>query len=919
MRQGRTAVVEEAIGSLSFAATQKAAAPTQRVGVCPAKPVGPAAIQPEERRRTTCSGAASSIPTVILVQGEMRNGAAIAVLFLGSITVVPTYATAQGSSARPEENCASNSVPSGAAIDEIGFVGLQRIAAETAKLQLSLHTGDKCDPARIAADLRALNRLGWFEDVFVKAKELDGNSGTASGSLPHCKLEFHVREYPFLVAVEYSGSKVFSQQQIQKRLEERRLTPQTGAPASPVELHRVAIAIQSELAAMGHPEARVFPVQEKLSGQRVKVEFEIHDGPHLPVVGVSFLGHPEVSDKVLRKQMREISPDAWFSGFRNKNVFTEQKGEEDRVNLLAYLQNHGFPQAHVGTPQVTIVDVFSGRSLPCLRRRSEVGLSVGIPIEAGNAYSFGAMEVSTALRQKLGSGKKYAPTLSNVAPGQPFSQVAVESVQRSWEIKLHRTVQHHRGDGDYRLRATPTFDSSTHRASVKFDFDPTPPYVVRRIDFRGNRRFPDRYLRRRIGLTEGQPFDEYALQAGLARLTRTGYFQPFKKEDIQIATHEAARTADVIIHIHEKGRQRTTFSGGRGQFGSTLGIAYTVFNLLGVDEYLSTQIDWGPEALQLAIGLAMEGFLGSRGTLALSVFDTFVRPRFAPGVQVPFQRTQTEGMNAGWSYAVSDMDSIGISYGRTRSLTDYVVNQPSSAAGPQTVDLRNETSNHSLGLGWTRDARDQKIQVTDYVSGGWLGGSENVLKSKAEYGRIFPDALLDHHNAWAFRTTVGAAGSYKGDMPLYTHFFSGDDLVRGLRPGELGPYETLANVSLSGSTTYSAVPAGATLVAATNLEYRIPMRGKVEGATFVDAGSGLLLPNWLGQSRPALIDSTNGLIHGSTGLEVRWTLPVIGVPLRVNYSFNILRLKGSFFMPDGSVMRLHNRLGVLGWGLGPLF
>jgi len=912
-------MVEGMIGSLSVAAMQKAVARIEMAGLCPAKGVGPAAKQPGERRRTTWSRAASSFPTVILVQGEMRNGAAIAALFLGSITVASTYATAQGRCARLGENCASNSVPRGAVIDEIEFVGLQRIAVETAKSQLSLHAGEKCDPARIAADLRALNRLGWFEDVFVKAEERYGNSGTASGGLPHFTLEFHVREYAFLVAVQYSGSRVFSQQQIQKLLEEKRLTPHTGAPASPVELHRVAMAIQSELAAMGHPEAQVFPVQERLSGRRVKVEFEIHDGSHLPVVGVRFQGHPEISDKVLRKQMREIAPDAWFSGFRNKNVFTEQKGEEDRVNLLAYLQNHGFPQAHVGTPQVTVVDVFSGRSLPWLRRRSEAGLSIGIPIEAGNAYSFGAMEVSTALRQKLGSEKKYAPTFSNIAPGQPFSQVAVESLQRSWEIKLHRTVQHHRGDGDYRLRATPTFDSTTHLASVKFDFDPIPPYVVRRIDFRGNRRFPDRYLRRRIGLKEGQPFDEYALQAGLARIARTGYFQPFKKEDIQIATHEAGRTADVIIRIHEKGRQRTTFSGGREQFGSTLGIAYTVFNLLGVDEYLSTQIDWGPETLQLAIGLAMEGFLGSRGTLALTVFDTFVRPRFAPGVQVPFERTQTEGMNAGWSYAVSETDSIGISYGRTRSLTDYVINQPSSAAGPQTVDLRNETSSHSLGLGWTRDTGDQKIQVTDSVSGGWLGGRENVLKSKAEYGRIFPDALLDHHNAWAFRTTVSAAGSYKGEMPLYAHLFSGDDLVRGLRPGELGPYETFANVSPSGTTTYSAVPAGANLVAATNLEYRIPMRGRVEGAAFVDAGSGLLLPNWLGQSRPALIDSTNGLIHGSSGLEVRWTLPAIGVPLRVNYSFNILRLKGSFFMPDGSVMRLRNRLGALGWGLGPLF
>jgi len=140
-----------------------------------------------------------------------------------------------------------------------------------------------------------------------------------------------------------------------------------------------------------------------------------------------------------------------------------------------------------------------------------------------------------------------------------------------------------------------------------------------------------------------------------------------------------------------------------------------------------------------------------------------------------------------------------------------------------------------------------------------------------------------------------------------------------LQPGQLGPYETLATISPSGGTAYSVVPAGSDLVAASNLEYRFPLHSGFEGAAFFDAGSGLLLPNWLGPTRPSLLNSTNGLLHASTGLELRWTLPAVGIPLRINYSFNILRLNRSFLMPDGSFSRVHIPLGVLGWGLGPLF
>jgi outer membrane protein insertion porin family len=635
-------------------------------------------------------------------------------------------ATAFASSQESDSNAANGTgasvgLPPHTVINEIKFVGLHRIAAQAAKSRLSIHSGEEVDSARIAIDVRALSQVGWFEDVFVKVLESDPIS-ESTVDRPNFQLQFHVTEYPFLTAVAFTGSKLLSQQQIKKLLDEKKLSPQVGAPADPVRLHRAALAIQSELAAVGHPEGQALIKEEKLPGQRVKVEFQIRDGPHLPVVKVSFSGHPEISDRVLHKQMRQLSPEAWFSGLRNKNVYTQEKGEEDRVNLVTYLQNHGFPQARVGTPQVTVVNAFSSPSARWFYRPVPPGLSVGVPVEAGNFYSFGPTEISAPLRQKLNTAKRGDPISTDLALGRPFSGHAVESLRRDWEIRLHRTAQRQKRAGDYRLRATLAFNSMTHIASVKFDFEPLPPYTVRRIEFRGNQRFPDRYLRRRIPLSEGQPLDEYAIEAGLARLARTGYFQPFKKEDVQIETHEAG-TADVIIHLHEKGKQRITFSGGRQQFGSSLGIAYTIFNLLGMDEFLSTQIDGGPETLQLAIGLAKEGFLGSRGTLALSVFDTFLRPRLTPGVQGPFQRSQTEGVNLGWNYAASKVDAIGLNFGMSKSLTEYAMNQTSGTTAAQSSELQSKTSSHSLGIGWTHDVGEQRIQVADSVSGGWLGGN----------------------------------------------------------------------------------------------------------------------------------------------------------------------------------------------------
>jgi outer membrane protein insertion porin family len=468
------------------------------------------------------------------------------------------------------------------------------------------------------------------------------------------------------------------------------------------------------------------------------------------------------------------------------------------------------------------------------------------------------------------------------------------------------------------VEATPNVDDISHIVRVKLDLSPTPPYVVRRLEFVGNRRFPDRYFRNRILLQEGTPLDDRVLEAGLARLARTGYFQPIKKEDVHVETNEVARTADIRIRLEERGRQRASLVGGRGQFGSTLGIVYTVFNLLDREELLSSHIEGGPESLQLAVSLAKEGFLGSRGSLALSVFNTFLRPHLIDSVKVPFIKQQSEGVNATWSYALTKADALTVSYDLSHSKTQYSPIVTAGNTGLSVSDVRAHTSSHSAWFGWTHDTGDQRIVLADSVSGGWLGGSENLVRAKGEYGRIFYDPIV-RQNAWAFRANFAAVGSYSGDMPAYARVFSGEEFVRGLRAGEFGPDAVVSSVSSSGTTKYSASPAGADFLTVANAEYRVPLTANTEAAAFFDFGTALLLPNWLGRARPSLIDSTNGILHGSTGIELRWTLPAIGVPVKAYYAWNVLRLDRALLMPDGSLFHAHNRFAVFGWGLGKLF
>jgi outer membrane protein assembly complex protein YaeT len=804
-------------------------------------------------------------------------------------------------------------------IDEIAFVGLRHIAPEAVAAQISSHAGIRFDLKLIESDVRALGRLGWFSEIGVETELARSPLLSDNQATRPLRLVFRLAEQPYLTRAEYSGSRRLSPSQIEKILGEKQLAPNLGEPADPAKLVRAANAIQSALRELGHPQPRVRLLREESANGTVQVRYEINDGPHIPVGRIAFEGHPEVSIKLLRRELRRTAPSAFFRSWRGKDAYTREGFEEDRSRLLIYYQDHGYPEARIGTARVSVYEKTASKWIPRPFRTTRRRLAVSVPVEAGSLYRVESVGISPELADASGKRRGKLLAYSKAEADSAYSAKALEQLRRAWVAAT--TLKHNRelSGPERSVEISRMLDLETHRVRETIGFSDAAPYIVRRIEFEGLHRFSDRYLRRRIGLEEGQPFDEHALEGGLAKLTRTGYFHEIKKQDIQVQTDDITHTAEVTIRVSEAGQQRASFSGGHGQFGSTIGIAYTLFDLLQREELLTTQIDGGPESLQIVLGLVMEGFLGSRSSLALSIFDNVLRPRFTSSAKGPFYTSRSEGLNAGWSYPLSDTDSLAVNYGLSYTNTVYSFALPASLTGWSASDLRRETSSSAVGLGWTHDAGSERLSVTNSISGGWLGGRENVIGSNEEYARIFPDPFFNHQNAWAFRTAFSGAGSYRGDLPLYGRLFSGDAQVRGLSSGELGPYAVFPSVMSSGNQTYSACPAGANAISAANAEYRVPLGRGAEAAAFFDLGSGWLLPNWLGKTRPALLDSTNGIVHGSMGIELRWTVPGMQVPVRAYYAVNVWRLNRLLQLPDGSPFRAHNRLLAFGWALGRLF
>jgi outer membrane protein assembly factor BamA len=846
------------------------------------------------------------------VRWLIATGVAVCVFLGGGLCAERTSAGAN----RDEEAAAlARSAP---IISEIAYIGLRHVSPATVQALISSRTGLPLDARQIESDVKVLGRLGWFDDVRVESQSVR-DALIQDQQVARVRLVFYLAERLYLAKIAYSGSRLLSSAQIEKLLADKHLAPPLGEPADEFHLQRVARTIQSALAELGHPESRIEIRRSEFLNGTLAILYHITDGPHLPVGQIVFSGHPEISPRLLRREMHRTAPGALFASWRGKSVFTREGFAEDGANLLIYLQDHGYPEGRIGIPKTSVYEKDPSWWVPRPFRKTGKRLLVSVPIEAGPYYRVGSVAVSPALANACGKRCRKLLAFSKAQAGATYSVKSVEDLRHAWVVASQ--PKHLNDSPPLRgaIEATRTLDLNAHVVRIRIAPSETPPYIVRHIEFHGQHRFSDRYLRRRIGLREGQPFDERGLENGLARLAKTGYFHQIRKDDIRVERNDAAQTADVIIRVSEAGQQRASFSGGQGQFGNTLGLAYSLFDLLQQEELLSARLDGGPDSLQLLFGLVMEGFLGSRSSLAFSIFNNVLRPRFASSVKGPFYTSHEEGLNVSWSYALTQTNTLSLNYGLTRTETDYATSLPPSLTGLPAPTLDALSTSSAVGFIFAHDAGDNRFSIANSVSGDVLGGTENVLRSNEQYARIISDPLFNHQNIWAFRVTFSGAGSYQGEMPFYARLLSSDSQVRGLSPGALGPYALIPATSADGATTYTALPAGANMISAANAEYRVPLGGGVQAAGFFDAGSGWMLPNWLGPTKPLLLESTNGILHGSVGVELHWTIPEIQVPVRAYLAVNVLRLNRFLPLPDGSLFHAHNKLFAFGWALGNLF
>jgi len=113
----------------------------------------------------------------------------------------------------------------------------------------------------------------------------------------------------------------------------------------------------------------------------------------------------------------------------------------------------------------------------------------------------------------------------------------------------------------------------------------------------------------------------------------------------------------------------------------------------------------------------------------------------ASSTKGPFFTSRTAGDQYSLDLPLSNTDSLGITYTLSRTTTVYPLSSTVTVPGVTigTFDRRFPAAHWGR---WARDTGNERVLFSNSASGGWLGGGENMVRTTAEYSRIFRDPFF---------------------------------------------------------------------------------------------------------------------------------------------------------------------------------
>ena len=768
-------------------------------------------------------------------------------------------------------------------VERVEVAGNQYLQSETLLYYVATKPGDSYDERKLREDFRRLWDTGFLDDLHVEAFDAPGGK----------RVRFTVTERKRIQIVDYRGSRELTGSTIEDELKKRDTQVKLDSFYDAQRARKVEAVVKAMLAAKGRPFASVKHEAKSIGSSGQQLSFVIDDGPRAKIHEIVFEGNQVYSDGRLRGELKKLKTPGFFnlSWLGGKTTFTQDKwlggGEDprgDRGRLEDFYLDNGYVTARIGQPRLSYSDGRSG----LFRKKPIKHIRLEIPVEEGAQYRMGELrfEGLTVLKQE------FVRTYFRMKPGDVYDESRFKKAYEKLR-DVYGSLGYFQWTGGTERKPDP--ERKVVDVSVRMEEDKQ--YFVGFIHITGNDSTRDKVIRRELYLNEGEVFNTEALKQSIRRVNQLGYFKPMESAPDIRPSERADNQVDVTFKLEEQNRNQFTFGGGvSGYEGAFLNASFSTANFLGLGETVSFGVQHGSRTRNYQLSISEPYFLDRPITAGFNVFlNRITYLSYATTVGYG-QQVQGLGLTTGIAvgrfsrlftgYSYQIVDIYDVDQDALQSATSSALASGGTLPVLDPGSLGGTGRRHESGVSpsWVRNTVDNPYQPRSgsrYTAsfqfvGGPLQGTVNYMRPSLELVRYQP---LGRRMAIGVRGEAAYIRPFADTsvIPYYQRYFlGGETQIRGYDVRSVAPYDPVTKTSIGGDKFLLL-----------NAEYYFDVLGPARLLLFFDAGQAYAPGQGFGWKT----------MSTSTGVELRFLMPVLNVPFRLIYAWNPNR---DFYQPPSA-------------------
>ncbi len=723
-------------------------------------------------------------------------------------------------------------------INKIVIQGNQRVEISTIRNYLGLNVGDEFSYQKQNDAIKSLYSTTLFEDIDIK--------------FYNGELKVRVQETAFISKVEFKGNSKIKSGKISKEL-----MSVGGESLSKAKIQSDIEKIKEIYKRSGRFSILVKAEIEKQDNNRVKVIFNITEGPKTSIKRIYFVGNDnyrasELKTVILTKEAR------WFSFLETNDTFDPDRIEYDKELLKEFYQSVGYADFRVISSTAELAD-------------TKEYFTVTYSIEEGDKYNFGDI----AIENKLPSIKDdNLSKLINIKAGQTFNMKSLEKIAETIADKLA-------SEGYPQISVYPEVNSRNAEklVDVKFVIDKADKVFVGKINIGGNTKTEDKVIRREFKIAEGDIFNRSHLEKGEQNLRNLNYFE---KISTRIVPTNYRDRYDVEVEVEEKSTASIGFDVGYNTSGGVFGrVSFLERNFLGTGKYLNAGVQVGKKSTNYYAGITEPHFMDRDLSLGINMFRRYDGRGSGFAQADQSYSLNSVGATTSLGYEIVEDLSHDIEY----TIKQDKLSAPQSSRSRFLIEQLGKYTTSMIGHTITYDQTDSRVipkngyllSGSQYYAG--VGGNKKFLKHEVD-GKIFR-SFINNKLTVKVSSSAGEIHGVGGkSVGISDRFNLGDYSLRGFSSGGIGPRDKITDEGLGGQRFYS-------FSTELNFPLGLPEEFNLSGALFTDVGSvwQVKSPKGSGYTKADFYNDKSP--RASVGFGFIWVTRF--APIRVDWAYPIKR------------------------------